>query len=667
VEVYLMASGKTLTVYLAADVSKLRTGLNSADRSLSGFGNKLNGMIGPALIGATAAAGAFAIALGVDGVQAALADEAAITKLNKTLENLGFDTVSDEVQAFIDKTQMATGVADDQLRPSLNRLLLATNDVATAQNGLTLALDIAAGTGKSVEQVSNALGKAYEGNVGALAKLGVGMDSATLRSMTMEQVTTSLSSKFGGQAAAAAETYQGKIDRLNIAVDEAKETIGYALLNALDSVSNAFGGVGGLQDGIGQTGRGIAGLIGQVSGLIEKLGILANVTAESREQDEYSQDSYQKLVLLIPIVGTYLNALSNANENAARENANTAGTVENLTNKYYDLASAIQTAGTALSISDTFSAAQGGTPTGGYTPEYESNMNRLLIATNKAREALKEQSKATGGVAKAAIEMSPALRRQIDLVKELTGKVGDAGEALKTARQEMNNWISSMASSITSGINLGAAYDAMFNSTGEKTGQSLLEGFNKQIEQAGLFGNYLKQLNSEGGPELRDAVAALGPEAGNKLAKEIIDQGLIPTMQSKLVDVQHMAETTAAEMVPPMLVAGVQSAAGYLMMMQAELDESSALLAEMGRKMGATLTEAMVKEIRDALAAAGFAQAGASGIMAGTAASSNPAMAQAQAIAGNPLMNGTAIMQAIQRAIADSDQRLGRTGQVVLQ
>ena len=658
--------GKTLTVYLAADVSKLRNGLNSADRSLSGFSKNLSGMIGPALIGATAAAGAFAVAIGVEGVQAALADEAAITKLNTTLENIGFGTAADDVQAFIDKTQMATGVSDDQLRPSLNRLLLATNNVATAQSGLTLALDIAAGTGKSVEQVSNALGKAYEGNVGALSKLGVGIDSATLKSMTMDQVTTSLSSKFSGQAAAAAETYQGKIDRLTIAADEAKETIGYALLNALDNVSNAFGGVGGVQEGIGQTARGFAGLIDQVGTLIEKLGGLANATEENTQQDQYSEDTYRKLVMVLPIVGTYLSALSGYHEDAAREAANTAGSVENLTNKYYDLASAIQAAGTALSVSDTFSAAQGGTPTGGYTPEYDNRMDRLIIQTNKARDALKNQAASSGAVTKAAKEMSPALRKQIDLVKELTTKVGDASKALETARAEMNTWISGMASNITSGIDLGAAFDAMRYQSGEKigelTGQSLLDGFQKQIDQAGVFGNYLKQLNSEGGPELRDAVAALGPEAGNKLAKEIIDQGLIPTMQSKLVDVQHMAETTAAEMVPPMLVAGVQSAAGYLMTMQAELEESSNVLAEMGARMGKTLSDAMVKEIRDALAAAGFAQAGASATMASAPI---PNMAQAQLIAGNPMMNGTAIMQAIQNAIQQSDQRLGRTGQVL--
>ena len=253
-------------------------------------------------------------------------------------------------------------------------------------------------------------------------------------------------------------------------------------------------------------------------------------------------------------------------------------------------------------------------------------------------------------------------------MKEYTGKVEDAGKALEKARKDMNDWIADMAGTITSGIDLGAAYDAMFNDQGEKTGQSLLDGFNKQIEQAGIFGGYLKTLNSEGGPELRDAVAALGPDAGNKLAKEIIDQGLIPTMQSKLVDVQSMAETTAAEMVPPMLVAGVASAAGYLMQMQHELDASSTMLEEMGRKMGKTLSEAMVKEIRDALAAAGVAQAGATNVVAGT----QPSMSTEAAarIAASPMgfissMNSTTIAQAIERAIFDSDRRLGRTGQAL--
>lgn len=660
-------AGKTLNVYLSADVSKLKAGLNSADRSLSGFSKNLSSMVGPALIGATAAAGAFAVAIGVEGVKAAMADEVAMTKLNGTLENLGFDAVTEDVQAFIDKTAYASGVSDDQLRPSLNRLLLATNDVSTAQNGLTLALDIAAGTGKSVEQVSNALGKAYEGNVGALAKLGVGMDSATLKSMSMSDITTALSTKFEGQAADAADTYQGKLNRLTVAVDEAKETIGYALLNALDDVAASMGGVDGLQGIIDETARGFAFLIEDVATLTRLFGDLSPETDNANKSFFETSTFLAKLSTIIPVVGTYLGTYFNQQEYAYQQNLKTAGTVEYLTNKYLDLANAIQTAGAAISAGDVFSAAMGGTPTGGYTATYKNNVARAILALRKLKEQQDDNKGSTGSLSKATKEMAPALRKQIDLVKELTSKVGDAGKALESARAEMNGWISSMAANITSGIDLGAAFDQMddVNDAGEKIGVGLLEGFQRQIDQAGIFGGYLKQLSSEGGPELRDAVAALGPEAGNKLAKEIIDKGLIKTMQSKLVDVASMAETTAAEMVPPMLLAGVQSAAGYLMTMQAELEESSALLEEMGRKMGKTLSEAMVEEIRAALAAANLATGASYDVMASAAGTPAQAATQASLVAGSPFLNGTAIMQSIQTAIEESNRRLGRTGQVL--
>ena len=666
-----MAVGKTLTVYLAADVSKLRGSLNSADRSLSGFAKNLSSMVGPALIGATAAAGAFAVAIGVEGVQAALADEAAMTKLNKTLENLGFDAVSEDVQKFIDTTAYASGVSDDQLRPSLNRLLLATNDVSTAQSSLTLALDIAAGSGKSVEQVSNALGKAYEGNVGALSKLGVGLDLATLKSMSMSEITTVLSGKFGGQAAAAAETYQGKIDRLSIAVDEAKETIGYALLNALDDVIGSMGGVGGLQGVIDETARGFAFLIEDVGTLIRLFGDLPASTDNANKSFFETNTFLGKLAVLIPVVGTYLNAYVNSQEYAYQQNLATAGTVENLTKKYLDLANAIQIAGAAISAGDVFSAAQGGTPTGGYTPKYEQGVARAILAMRRLQEQQDGVRESQGSLTKVVKEMDPALRRQIDLVKSLTSQLDDAGKALEAARKDMDNWIESMSSQITSGIDLGAVYDAAFDDAGKSTGQSLLEGFNKQIQQAGIFGDYLKRLNSEGGPELRDAVAALGPEAGNKLAEQIIKDGLIPTMQSQLVAVKQQARTTAEAMTPEFLIAGVNSAVNFLIGTQNALGAATSQLEEMGRAMGKTIGDAAAEEIRAALAAAGVAMGAGGATLAGTNGPLMSTEAAARVAAGGgsfaSALSSTSIAQAIERAIFDSNQRLGRTGQAVLQ
>jgi hypothetical protein len=109
-------------------------------------------------------------------------------------------------------------------------------DVGEAQKLASLAFDVSAGTGKSLEAVSNALGKAYEGSTGALAKLGVGLSAADLKTMSFNDVTKVLSNTFGGQAATNADTYQGKINRLKVAFDETKESIGTALLPILQTL-----------------------------------------------------------------------------------------------------------------------------------------------------------------------------------------------------------------------------------------------------------------------------------------------------------------------------------------------------------------------------------------------------------------------------------------------
>ena len=649
--------GKTLTVYLAADVSKLKSGLNSADRSLSGFGKNLSSMVGPALIGATAAAGAFAVAMAVDGVQAAIQEQAELEKLGTALDNLGFGAQSDEINKFIDDLQYTAGVSDSTLRPAFQRLLTSTNDVTQSQKLLSLALDVSAGTGKSLEAVTNALGKAYDGNLGALGKLGAGIDSSTIKSKDLDGALAQLSSTFSGQATAAAGTLQGQIKILGISFDELKESFGTGFLNGMGS---AAGSVGDLSDLLRESQKMAEDLGQSVGELAVELLTLANDAWKAYN----AFDAWTKNTGMGKVVGFMGDLLNLANPFSMLRNAleGVTGATDDSTNALAsNVKGLILWTNTAMQVDKYVRGGYSGIPA---SVSFNS-LDTLMEKLNKVQTTTTNTTNSTGGMTKAVKAMDPALRAQIDLVKDLTNKVQDAGKALESARKEMNDWISSMAGNITSGINLGTAFDAMFNTEGEKTGQSLLDGFQKQIDQAGIFGGYLKKLNAEGGPELRDAVAALGPEAGNKLAKEIIDQGLIPTMQSKLVDVQSMAETTAAEMVPPMLVAGVASAAGYLLKMQTELDNSSSLLEEMGRKMGKTLSDPMVEEIRAALAAAGVAQTGASNVMAGLPADAISAQAQVAQRIDNPFMNSTAIMQAIQNAIQQSDQRLGRTGQVL--
>jgi hypothetical protein len=237
-----MATGsRTLKLSILGDVSDLNKSLKTANQDVESFGSKVGDFgkkAGLAFAAAAAAAGAYAIKIGIDGVKAAIEDEAAQAKLATTLQNVtgATDGTIKATEDYILATSLAFGITDTDLRPSLERLVRATGDVTQAQKLQTLAIDIAAGSGKSLEAVSNALGKAYEGNTGALGKLGVGLSTAELKSMSFDQVTKNLSDTFGGQAAANANTYQGRIERLKVAFDETKESIGAALLPILQTL-----------------------------------------------------------------------------------------------------------------------------------------------------------------------------------------------------------------------------------------------------------------------------------------------------------------------------------------------------------------------------------------------------------------------------------------------
>ena len=174
-------------------------------------------------------------------VKAFAEDNKAATALGTTLKNLGLAYGSNvgTVNGFISRLEMQTGVLDDELRPAMDRLLRATGDVTKSQELLGLALDIAAGTGKSVTQVSQSLQKAYLGQTQALGRLGVGLTKAELSTSTFEEIQARLATLFAGQATAAADTYAGSLAKLTIAGNNAKETIGQGLVDALKTASGS--------------------------------------------------------------------------------------------------------------------------------------------------------------------------------------------------------------------------------------------------------------------------------------------------------------------------------------------------------------------------------------------------------------------------------------------
>lgn len=230
-----MADVRTLKLSLLADVQKFLSGMDQADNATKSFSSKVgkySKAMAKSFAVAGAAAGAYAIKIGIDGVKAAVEDEASQKQLAEALKNTtnATDAQIKSTEDYITKQQLAFGVADTKLRPALANLARATGDVGKAQQLTNLAMDISAATGKDLETVSLTLSKAYNGNIGALTKLGIPLDDAIKKSGDFNLVQGELVRLFGGAAKANTETYAGQLAIVTERVGELKESIGVALL-----------------------------------------------------------------------------------------------------------------------------------------------------------------------------------------------------------------------------------------------------------------------------------------------------------------------------------------------------------------------------------------------------------------------------------------------------
>jgi hypothetical protein len=132
-------------------------------------------------------------------------------------------------EQYIKKTQLSSAVLDDELRPALATAVRATGSLTGGQKLLDVALDVSAGTGKDLSTVTNAMAKAFNGNTASLKKL---LPSIKDGSNFMGQLET----QFAGAAETAANLDPYK--RLEVIFADIQETVGTALLPALEEFSN---------------------------------------------------------------------------------------------------------------------------------------------------------------------------------------------------------------------------------------------------------------------------------------------------------------------------------------------------------------------------------------------------------------------------------------------
>ena len=202
--------------------------LQSVGKEFDAFGGKVK----KAFEVAAVASAAFAVKIGIDSVKAALADQKSQALLASSLKNTtgANQAAIKSADDYIKKTMLRLGVTDDELRPSLAALATATHSVTEAEKLQGLALDISAGRNKDLTQVSIALAKAYDGNFTAVKRLGIPISEALIKSKDFTGILKELSAAVHDQATVAADTLAGRMDRVKLAFDEAKKSLGYALM-----------------------------------------------------------------------------------------------------------------------------------------------------------------------------------------------------------------------------------------------------------------------------------------------------------------------------------------------------------------------------------------------------------------------------------------------------
>lgn len=503
---------------------------------------------GKAFLPAVAAMGALTAAAGYS-VKAAIEDSAAQAKLAKTLQNVvgATDAQISATEKSISSMAMQYAVADDELRPALASLVLGTQDLATANTALTLAMDVAAGTGTDLQTVSDALSKAYGGNYKALKQLSPQLYAMIKDGASLDEVMAELSRTFGGSAAAAANTAEGKFKRLNIALGEAAEAIGAAMLPAIEAVLPYLTKFATwAQDHVGTLT-----LVGSVIGGIA-LALIGFKAA-------------QILANAVTVVTTALN-WGLAASAAAANTALTLGTGAALI-----AAGLVVAAGAFLAFkAATKTAVEEVKPFGPQLSEINGGLGPV--------------TKGLGGAGSAAKSMADKIKEATEaLQKYLKAALEDAQKQLVDAQTAFSDFATNVSDSIKEAFSFADAKDA-----GDETGAGFLQGLRDQVAGIVKYGNDVKTLLEMGlSQQSLQAVLDAGGESGAAIAAELIAGGAsaIAETNDLVMAADNAAATIGQQAAAQWFQAGVDNAQAYLQGVEAAFDLAQKRLKAKGLKL----------------------------------------------------------------------------------
>ncbi len=517
-------------------------------KALETTSQKAGYIAGKAFLPAVAAMGALTVAAGYS-IKAAVEDSAAQAILAKTLQNVTSATDSQiaAIEEQISVMSLATGVADDELRPAFASLVRVTQDVTAATDGLKLAMDISAGTGKDLGSVSDALAKAYGGNYKALGLLSPELKKMIKDGASLDEVMAAMAKTFGGQAAVAAGTAQGQFKRLNVALDEAKESIGMALLPAVMAV---------------------------LPYLIEFGNWAADHTGT------------------LLAVATTIAAISTAliGFKAAQVIANAVTIVTTALN--WSLAASAAAANTALTLGVGAAAIAAGLVVAAGAFMVYKNATKSAVEGNRTfggsltplPPAIEEVDTAIGGVSDKAKKMAERVKEASEALKTyLADALANAQTQLAEAQEAFSDFATNVSDGIKDAFSFQDAKDA-----GDETGAGFLQGLRDQVAGIVKYGSdvetLLKMKLSKGALQ---AVLDAGGESGAAIAAELIKGGQTAIDETNaLVEAANLAaQKIGLNAASQWYGAGVSNAQSYLQGVEAAFAAAQAKLGQKGIKL----------------------------------------------------------------------------------
>jgi hypothetical protein len=512
-------------------ISSLNTkGFDAAKKefaSLQGFGAKSGFLLQKAMVPAAGAVTALAGGLAL-AAKAAIADEQSQKLLETQLRaTLGPNqALADSMADFVDQTQLATGVADDELRPALAGLVRFTGDAAKAQELLTLSIDASKATGKDLVTVSTAIGKAYDGNFIALRKLGVPLDENIVKTKDFKAAQEALTAQFGGAAAANASTYAGRLQILKIRFDEMVEGIGYRVLPMLGRLLDEIDLLIKVMDE-----RGLGGVIRELGGRLRRFvdpfqalqdAINRNVKESQGFTDKLKQMGVNtanlgssvlnlggKIVGLDINLGKLKTGLDKTNDGLATAYANTRA------------------------WSDTLLQLDADQKRANYQKAVDIEQQRLAnleiskstASTDKASAAAKRAAEATRKHAEAVRTLKESYDNAVQTVKDkFSPALMRANEQLTKATDTYNAFYKATGDVVRGIFNVGDAWTTAADSEGAKTFFGVLD---EQAAKAGQLATGIEKLIAAGldDPALLKSILDSGADVGLEIINGLLAGG----------------------------------------------------------------------------------------------------------------------------------------------